>query len=123
MAGRRGRGARGGGDPRRGGGPGAPGALPLARLPARQAGGRVSDGVPMTDRPVLAGEVPADLVTVAERHGQVVAAGDSAATLADFPAGRTGQLSGSARLPARPVPSPPALLEGVPGDLLPHYNP
>lgn len=53
-----------------------------------------------TEPPVLDGPVPDELIAIAERHGQVVAAGDNAATLADFRPDRTGQLLGSARLPA-----------------------
>jgi uncharacterized OB-fold protein len=52
-----------------------------------------------TEPPVLDGPVPEELIAIAERHGQVVAAGDNAATLADFRPDRTGQLLGSARLP------------------------
>ena len=70
---------------------------------------------------MLAGEVPADLVTVAERHGQVVAAGDNAATLADFRADRTGQLTGSARLPDRLVSSRLLRLEAEPDGLFAAY--
>jgi len=59
----------------------------------------------MSDQPVLIGPVPAELVAIAERHGQVVAAGDNEATLADFRPDRTGQLTGSARLPGRLISS------------------
>jgi uncharacterized OB-fold protein len=59
----------------------------------------------MTEQPVLDGPIPDELVAIAERHGRVVAAGDHAATLADFRPDRTGQLLGSARLPERLVSS------------------
>jgi len=75
----------------------------------------------MTDQPVLAGDVPAELVAVAERHGRVVAAGDHAATLADFRADRTGQLIGSARLPDRLVASRLLRLEAEPDGLVAAY--
>jgi acetyl-CoA acetyltransferase len=55
----------------------------------------------MTEQPVLDGQVPDELVAIVARHGQAVAAGDNAATLADFRPDRTGQLLGSARLPER----------------------
>ena len=71
--------------------------------------------------PVLAGDVPADLVAVAERHGQVVAAGDNAATLADFRPDRTGQLTGSARLPDQLVSSRLLRLEAEPDGLFAAY--
>ena len=71
--------------------------------------------------PVLAGDVPADLVAVAERHGQVVAAGDNAATLADFRPDRAGQLTGSARLPGRLVSSRLLRLEAEPDGLFAAY--
>jgi uncharacterized protein len=70
------------------------------------------------DGPVLAGDVPAELVAVAQRHGQVVAAGDDAATLADFMPDRTGQLIGSARLPGRLVSSRLMRLEAEPDGLV-----
>ena len=72
----------------------------------------------MTDQPVLTGPVPAELVAIAERHGQVVAAGDNEATLADFRPDRTGQLIGSARLPARLVSSRLLRLEAEPDGLV-----
>ena len=75
----------------------------------------------MTDQPVLAGDVPADLVAVAERHGRAVAAGDTAATLADFRPDRTGQLTGSARLPDRLVSSRLLRLEAEPDGLVAAY--
>jgi hypothetical protein len=78
----------------------------------------MTDGV---SGPVLAGDVPAELVAVAERHGQVVAAGDSAATLADFRPDRTGQLTGSARLPDRLVSSRLLRLEAEPDGLVAAY--
>ena len=78
----------------------------------------MTDGV---SGPVLAGDVPAELVAVAERHGQVVAAGDNAATLADFRRDRTGQLTGSARLPGRLVSSRLLRLEAEPGGLVAAY--
>ena len=58
-------------------------------------GGVLMDGT----GPTVVGAVPAELVAVVERHGQVVAAGDNAATLADMRADRIGQLIGSTRLP------------------------
>lgn len=70
------------------------------------------------DGPVLAGPVPAELVAVAERHGRVVAAGDNAATLADFRPDRTGQLLGSAQLPQRLVSSRLLRLEAEPDGLV-----
>jgi uncharacterized OB-fold protein len=70
------------------------------------------------DGPVMAGPVPAELVAVAERHGRVVAAGDNAATLADFRPDRTGQLLGSARLPQRLVSSRLLRLEAEPDGLV-----
>ncbi|MBN9758209.1 hypothetical protein DMP14_22790 [Pseudonocardia sp. Ae707_Ps2] len=56
---------------------------------------------PATGRtaPVLGDGVPDDLPAVVARHGQVVAAGDLKATLADFRPDRVGQLVASARLP------------------------
>ena len=72
----------------------------------------------MTDQPVLTGPVPAELVAIAERHGQMVAAGDNEATLADFRPDRTGQLIGSARLPARLVSSRLLRLEAEPDGLV-----
>ena len=72
----------------------------------------------MSDQPVLTGPVPADLVAIAERHGQVVATGDNEATLADFRPDRTGQLIGSARLPARLVSSRLLCLEAEPDGLV-----
>lgn len=72
----------------------------------------------MTGQPVLDGPVPGELVAIAERHGQVVAAGDNAATLADFRPDRTGQLLGSARLPDRLVASRLLRLEAEPGGLV-----
>ena len=75
----------------------------------------------MTDQPVLAGDVPAELVAAAERHARVVAAGDHAATLADFRADRTGQLIGSARLPDRLVASRLLRLEAEPDGLVAAY--
>ena len=78
----------------------------------------MTDGV---SGPVLAGDVPAELVAVAERHGQVVAAGDNAATLADFRRDRTGQLTGSARLPAGLVSSRLLRLEAEPDGLFAAY--
>jgi uncharacterized OB-fold protein len=72
----------------------------------------------MSDQPVLTGTVPADLVAIAERHGQVVAAGDHEATLADFRPDRTGQLVGSARLPDRLVSSRLLRLEAEPDGLI-----
>lgn len=68
----------------------------------------------MSDQPVLTGPVPAELVAIAERHGQVVAAGDNEATLADFRPDRTGQLIGSVRLPDRLVSSRLLRLEAEP---------
>ena len=68
--------------------------------------------------PELAGPVPAELVAVAERHAQAVAAGDNAATLADFRPDRTGQLLGSARLPQRLVSSRLLRLEAEPDGLV-----
>ena len=72
----------------------------------------------MTEQPVLDGPVPEELVAIAERHGQVVAAGDNAATLADFRPDRTGQLLGSARLPERLVSSRLLRLEAEPDGLV-----
>jgi uncharacterized protein len=72
----------------------------------------------MSDQPVLTGPVPAELVAIAERHGQVVAAGDNQATLADFRLDRTGQLTGSARLPDRLVSSRLLRLEAEPDGLV-----
>jgi uncharacterized OB-fold protein len=72
----------------------------------------------MTDQPVLTGPVPAELIAIAARHGQVVAAGDNEATLADFRPDRTGQLIGSARLPARLVSSRLLRLETEPDGLV-----
>ena len=72
----------------------------------------------MSDQPVLTGPVPADLIAIAERHGQVVATGDNEATLADFRPDRTGQLIGSARLPARLVSSRLLCLEAEPDGLV-----
>ena len=72
----------------------------------------------MSDRPVLTGPVPAELVAIAERHGQVVAAGDNQATRADFRPDRTGQLTGSARLPGRLVSSRLLRLEAEPDGLI-----
>jgi uncharacterized OB-fold protein len=71
-----------------------------------------------TEQPVLDGPVPAELVAIAERHGQVVAAGDNAATLADFRPDRTGQLLGSARLPDRLVSSRLLRLRAEPDGLV-----
>jgi uncharacterized OB-fold protein len=71
--------------------------------------------------PVLAGPVPAELVAIAERHGQVVAAGDHAATLADFHPDRSGQLTGSARLPEHIARSRLLRLEAEPGGLVAAY--
>jgi uncharacterized OB-fold protein len=72
----------------------------------------------MSDRPVLTGPVPAELVAIAERHGQVVAAGDNEAARADFRPDRTGQLTGSARLPGRLVSSRLLRLEAEPDGLI-----
>ena len=72
----------------------------------------------MSDRPVLTGPVPAELVAIAERHGQVVAAGDNQAARADFRPDRTGQLTGSARLPGRLVSSRLLRLEAEPDGLI-----
>ena len=72
----------------------------------------------MTEPPVLDGPVPDELVAIAERHGQVVAAGDNAATLADFRPDRTGQLLGSARLPDRLVSSRLLRLQAEPDGLV-----
>jgi uncharacterized OB-fold protein len=72
----------------------------------------------MTEQPLLDGPVPEELVAIAERHGQVVAAGDNAATLADFRPDRTGQLLGSARLPDRLVSSRLLRLEAEPDGLV-----
>jgi uncharacterized OB-fold protein len=72
----------------------------------------------MSDQPVLTGPVPAELVAIAERHGQAVAAGDNDATLADFRPDRTGQLIGSARLPDRLVSSALLRLEAEPNGLI-----
>lgn len=72
----------------------------------------------MSDRPVLTGPVPAELVAIADRHGQAVAAGDTQATLADFRPDRTGQLTGSARLPGRLVSSRLLRLEAEPDGLI-----
>jgi uncharacterized OB-fold protein len=72
----------------------------------------------MTEQPVLDGPVPDELVAIVERHGQVVAAGDNAATLADFRPDRTGQLLGSARLPDRLVASRLLRLEAEPDGLV-----
>lgn len=72
----------------------------------------------MTEQPVLDGPVPDELVAIAERHGQAVAAGDNAATLADFRPDRTGQLLGSARLPDRLVSSRLLCLEAEPDGLV-----
>ena len=72
----------------------------------------------MTEQPVLDGPVPDELVAIAERHGQVVAAGDNAATLADFRPDRTGQLLGSARLPGRLISSRLLRLEAEPDGLV-----
>ena len=68
----------------------------------------------MSDQPVLTGPVPAELVAIAERHGQIVAAGDNQATLADFRPDRTGQLIGSVCLPDRLVSSRLLRLEAEP---------
>ena len=93
--------------------------------PAGRPGGRGHGGGALMAAgftgPVLAGDVPADLVAVAERHGQVVAAGDNAATLADFRPDRTGQLTGSARLPGRLVSSRLLRLEAEPDGLFAAY--
>jgi uncharacterized OB-fold protein len=75
----------------------------------------------MSEPPVLTGLVPAELVAITERHGQVVAAGDNAATLADFRPDRAGQLAGSARLPERIVSSRVLRLEAEPGGLVAAY--
>jgi uncharacterized OB-fold protein len=72
----------------------------------------------MTEQPVLDGPVPGELVAIVERHGQVVAAGDNAATLADFRPDRTGQLLGSARLPDRLISSRLLRLETEPDGLV-----
>jgi len=72
----------------------------------------------MRDQPVLAGPVPAELITIAERHGQVVAAADHAATLADFRPDRAGQLIGSARVPDQLVSSQLLRLEAEPDGLI-----
>ena len=72
----------------------------------------------MSDQPVLTGPVPAELVAIAERHGQVVAAGDNQAARADFRPDRTGQLTGSARLPGRLVSSRLLRLEAEPDGLI-----
>ncbi|EFC79274.1 Zn-ribbon domain-containing OB-fold protein [Parafrankia sp. EUN1f] len=62
----------------------------------------------------IAPGVPADLPPVVERHGQVVAAGDQRATLADFRPDRIGQLVASAALPDRMSGS--EVLSIAPGD-------
>jgi hypothetical protein len=53
----------------------------------------------MTTAPVTRRAVPEDLPATVERHGEVVAANDQEATLADFRSDRIGQLVGSASLP------------------------
>lgn len=61
--------------------------------------------------------VPGDLVEVVERHGQVVAAGDNAAVLADFRRDRVGQLLASARPPEGMHSAELLSIEPGPGDL------
>lgn len=73
---------------------------------------------PAAAGPVLTGPVPPDLVAVMARHGQAVAAGDNAATLADFRPDRIGQLIGSARLPDHLVSSRLLRLEAQPDGLV-----
>jgi uncharacterized OB-fold protein len=73
---------------------------------------------PVVSGPVVSGTVPADLIPVAERHGQVVAAGDKAAILADFRQDRSGQLIGSARLPGNLIGSRLLRLEAEPDGLI-----
>jgi uncharacterized OB-fold protein len=68
--------------------------------------------------PTVTGPVPPELVEVVERHGQVVAAGDNAATLADLRPDRTGQLIGSTRLPGPLVSSQLLRLEAQPDGLI-----
>jgi uncharacterized OB-fold protein len=77
--------------------------------------------LPADGGPVLTGPVPPELVAVVERHGQVVAAGDQAATLADFRPDRIGQLIGSARLPDDLVSSRLLRLETEPEGLVAAY--
>ena len=77
-------------------------------------GGVLMDGT----GPTVVGAVPAELVAVVERHGQVVAAGDNAATLADMRADRIGQLIGSTRLPGDLVSSQLLRLEAQPDGLV-----
>ena len=72
----------------------------------------------MSEQPVLDGPIPDELVAIAECHGRVVAAGDNAATLADFRPDRTGQLLGSARLPECLVSSRLLRLEAEPDGLV-----
>src|ERR1700759_1886252 len=71
-----------------------------------------------TEPPVLDGPVPHELIAIAERHGQAVAAGDNAATLADFRPDRSGQLLGSARLPDDLVSSRLLRLQAEPDGLV-----
>lgn len=53
----------------------------------------------MTAQPVTDPRIPDDLARTVERHGQIVAANDQKAILADFRSDRVGQLIGSASLP------------------------
>jgi hypothetical protein len=68
--------------------------------------------------PAVDGAVPPELVEVVQRHGQVVAAGDNDATLADFRPDRTGQLIASARLPEHLVGSEVLRLQAEPDGLV-----
>jgi uncharacterized protein len=68
--------------------------------------------------PPLTGPVPRELIEIVRRHGQVVAAGDNDATLADFRPDRTGQLIGSARLPEHLTGSELLRLEAEPDGLI-----
>jgi uncharacterized OB-fold protein len=68
--------------------------------------------------PAVTGPVPPELIEIVRRHGQVVAAGDNDATLADFRPDRTGQLIGSARLPGHLTGSELLRLEAEPDGLI-----
>ncbi|MFY9933706.1 MAG: zinc ribbon domain-containing protein [Streptosporangiaceae bacterium] len=68
--------------------------------------------------PVVTGPVPPELIEIVRRHGQVVAAGDNAATLSDFRPDRAGQLIGSARLPEHLVGSELLELQAEPDGLV-----
>lgn len=80
----------------------------------------------MTDNPagagpIVTGPIPPELLAIVERHGRVVAAGDNAATLADFRPDRIGQLIGSAHLPEHLVSSELLRLEAEPDGLIAAY--